>query len=39
MEIVGIYSFDLDLLSFKKIINDNSVFEVILSRNLILISN
>jgi hypothetical protein len=26
MEIVGVDNFDLDLSSFKKIINDNSIF-------------
>ena len=39
MEIVGVDNFDLDLSSFKKIINDNSIFLVILSRNLNLISS
>ena len=39
MEIVGSDNFDLDLSSFKKIINDNSIFIVILSRNLNLISS
>jgi len=33
MEIVGVDNFDLDLSLFKKIINDNSIFLVILSRN------
>ena len=39
MEIVGVDNFDLDLSSFKKNNNDNSIFIVILSRNLNSISS